>query len=413
MHRVIPLLPLILLVESCAILPGNWRPSANRQQPDPTKYTQTHANFTVGERERRDGMFLGIAISGGGSRAANFGAAVLLEMKQLGVLDRADFLSAVSGGTLPAAYLALEGYRNIAFERDEVKKRMGRDFQGRWFGRWFLPQNIFRYWLTNFNRTDIMVQVFDNNLFHKATFADLNPERPKLLINATDIGEADSFVFTDEIFQNIGADLRPYLISAAVSASAAFPGVFQNVTLQDFRKTQPPSYYHLFDGGPKDNLGLGSLQTVLRETLRNPPGMSDLFPKGCVLISIDATPWYFNRDLHVAETRQFFDYIIDQNALEAADILLLANRELTLKSLGVAKLGEDRFGEFEINGSENRCRFWHIALRHIPDKDPLGEKLSQIKTKFNIEEEEQNALFEAARLLVQEGWSAKASGWFK
>ena len=94
-------------------------------------------------------------------------------------------------------------------------------------------------------------------------------------------------------------------------------------------------------------------------------------------------------------------------------LLLLANRELTLKSLGVAKLGEDRFGEFEINGSENRCRFWHIALRHIPDKDPLGEKLSQIKTKFNIEEEEQNALFEAARRLVQEGWSAKASGWFK
>jgi hypothetical protein len=53
------------------------------------------------------GVFVGVAISGGGSRAANFGAAMLEELDALGLLDQATAISGVSGGSLPAAYYSL------------------------------------------------------------------------------------------------------------------------------------------------------------------------------------------------------------------------------------------------------------------------------------------------------------------
>ena len=82
----------------------------------------------MGERELRDGRFVGLALSGGGSRSAVFGAAVLKELDRVGILRQVDVLSAVSGGALPAAYYALEGYRAISFA-DTLMERMGYDVQ--------------------------------------------------------------------------------------------------------------------------------------------------------------------------------------------------------------------------------------------------------------------------------------------
>src|SRR2546425_12716279 len=82
----------------------------------------------------------------------------------------------------------LQGEHGIAFTRREVDARFARDFQLRWLVRWFDPRNALRYWFTAFDRSDIMVQVFDANLFHGATFADLGRRlvpRPSLLINAS------------------------------------------------------------------------------------------------------------------------------------------------------------------------------------------------------------------------------------
>jgi hypothetical protein len=96
-----------------------------------------------------------------------------------GLLEQVDVISGVSGGTLPAVYYGL-GPQAGAFTEPAVRDALGYDFQSSWIRRWFLPQNIFRYWLSDFARSDIMVQVFNNHLYHKATFADLQP-RPKIL----------------------------------------------------------------------------------------------------------------------------------------------------------------------------------------------------------------------------------------
>ncbi|TAJ97039.1 MAG: patatin-like phospholipase family protein [Candidatus Manganitrophaceae bacterium] len=411
----IPLLFFLFLSSAaCALVPGKWRPTRNglaEGSPPPT-----HANVSVDAKEREDGMFFGLALSGGGSRAANFAGAVMLELQKRGLLDRVDYLSSVSGGSLPAAYYALEGYKGIVFSEEEVKARMARDFQNRWIGRWFLPHNFIRYWFTDFTRSDIMVQVFDAGLYHGATYADLNPKRPKLLINATDHGTADRFTFTDESFSEIGSALPPYKIAGAVNVSSAFPGAFQSVTLQNFKPPDPhkSTYLHLYDGGPVDNLGITSLLSVLRSAL-GPATMADLFPKGCVILSVDAATRHIDHDSHTRDPRKFVDYFVDRNALDASDVMLLSNRREVLANVGMEGppyIDIDRFGEFFIYQPENRCRFWHIALRHFKTGDPLGDRVNDIDTKFNIEPEEQQALFEAARRLVEEGMAAGAAGWF-
>src|SRR5262249_17250340 len=46
-----------------------------------------------------DGYFVGLAISGGGSRSAVFAAACMFQLQRLGILQRVDYISAVSGGS--------------------------------------------------------------------------------------------------------------------------------------------------------------------------------------------------------------------------------------------------------------------------------------------------------------------------
>jgi len=337
------------------------------------------------------------------------------------VLDRADFLSSVSGGSLAAALFALDGYEyftwtgrhKIAFTEEEVRDLLGRDLQLRYTGRWFFPWNALRYWFTNFSRTDIMFHTLDANLFHGATFADLNPAHPKLLINATEMGDPKRFVFSDESFAGLGSNLAPYRMSAAVTASAAVPGLFHQVLLQNYSGSTP-SYLHLSDGAVTDNLGLETLLEVLQTSVQH---KTYSFPKGCVLISIDATPPFFNSIADKMETREFpEDYIIDRNASEAVDFILLPRREDMLARVGVTegKRDQEPLSEFAIpEASRERCRFWHIALRHIQPKDAFGRALTQIPTEFKIRRHQQDHLFEAARTLVRHGWECnRVPSWF-
>ena len=86
----------------CQMLPGNWRPGLNESWDDGKPVMETARSWKLTEAETQDGRFLALAVSGGGSRAANFGAAVMLELQQRGLLEQADVISGVSGGTLPA-----------------------------------------------------------------------------------------------------------------------------------------------------------------------------------------------------------------------------------------------------------------------------------------------------------------------
>jgi len=289
-----------------------------------------------------------------------------------------------------------------------------------------------------------MFDVLDANLFHGATYADLNPARPKLLINATGMGEVQNdlfsrekqndlgrkkFVFSDESFGEIGADLSQVPLTVAATASAAVPGFFHSVTLKAPIEGDP-TFLHLIDGAVTDEQGILTLVEVLRKSVRD---KTYAFPLGCILIAIDAAPNFHNRFRHLDETRlSYKDYLFDRNVSDAVSYMLLPQRRETLEVVGMASQQIDvaAFSDFRIlpdSAESPTCHFWHIALRHIPitaqnlqgqastasDQPIFGERLAHIPTELDITKEQQEDLFEAAYHLVRLGWKRGASKWFE
>lgn len=178
--------------------------------------------------------FVGLAISGGGSRAANFGAAVLQELKAIGLLHDIKAISSVSGGSIPAAYYALH-LLETEHGWNKMRQRMRRNFLRAWALRAFEPLTIARKLFTDYDRADLLASVFDRVLFKSATFRSLPSNAPELLINATkQTSDGDLFTFDRIHFAGIRSRLDTYPISQAVAASGAFPGLFDNVTLRSY-----------------------------------------------------------------------------------------------------------------------------------------------------------------------------------
>ena len=361
--------------------------------PDP-RPAPTRATLQLGQKEFSDGRFVGLAFSGGGSRAAVFGAAVMKELDRVGLLSQVDVLSAVSGGALPAASYALEGYRDFRFENGFVEQ-VGRDIQGAVAGPWYTaPHNIVRYAFRDTVPAEPVIRALDDQLFHGATFADLNPSRPILLLNATDALTGDPLVIAEERFAPLEIPLAPFSIARAVYMSAAYPGVLEPLKLTDVRAGMNGASANpvlAYDGGAADNLGIRTLMQVVEEALVN-RSMTDLFPQGCLVISIDAT----GRQRNETHT-----------PLSAAAALLRGHRRNVLELAGIPASLQDvaPFGSFRVgqDGVGGTCRFWHVALRQLPDSDPLGEYVTHIKTNLGLSAEDQAALITAAARLVAKG----------
>ncbi|MFA5264196.1 MAG: patatin-like phospholipase family protein [Opitutaceae bacterium] len=239
--------------------------------------------------------------SGGGTRAAAFSYGVLKELAvtpldgKLRMLDDLYAISSVSGGSFTAAYYCLYGDRIFSdYEQLFLKRNMQRSL----YRVSLAPIVNARLASSHFSRSDRAAELYDKDLFHGATFADLNKadlRRPLLVINATNLRTGSTFPFTQDQFDLIGSDLSAYPISRAVAASSAVPVLLTPITLKNYSdKIAPPSdsiwlmptrtsgvmtsmqnmlltrekvyldaasnpYIHLVDGGLADNLGLRNL----------------------------------------------------------------------------------------------------------------------------------------------------------
>nr|MBI3611848.1 patatin-like phospholipase family protein [Nitrospirota bacterium] len=401
------LLLLMVLPLGCGILPGHWRPGWNEDWRDKATSPETAASWKTTERETQDGRFVGLALSGGGSRSANFSAAVMLELQRLGLLDQVDVISAVSGGALTAAYYGLGPGHAGPFTEHALRDALRYDFQGEWLWRWLLPHNIIRFWLSDFTRSDIMVQVFNDRLYHHKTFADFRPH-PRILINATLRNDHTRFTFTDERFQTLYSNLARYQVANAVNASSAFPAIFDDVTLEQY--ADPPKYFHLYDGGPADNLGVQALMEFLIRAVAG-TNLDTLFPKGCLIIVIDASPVSDNDRLADRESdRTLPDYFVNTNAIDATDVMLGELRMRLLRDTGIKRVDDDLSGAVQLPDPHYcRCEVRHVALQHLlhrqglPDEDDaFVKRVTRIATNFGTSQEEQDDLFRAAKLLVAE-----------
>jgi predicted acylesterase/phospholipase RssA len=218
----------------------------------------------------KDGIFVGIALSGGGSRAANFAAGVLFALEELGVLPQyTTAISSVSGSSLTAAYYGLFSDQPDRWNLDRVLPLLRTDFEGKWIRRFFLPHNLLRYTFTDYDRSDLMKGIFDDVLFQDRTFRDMPSRLPRIYINATLLGGVGPRVtFDSDYFRTYQSRLDTFPISHAVMASSAFPAAFHNVTLRSFGT--PGQYVHLYDGGVFDNLGVRGLISNLQRIAYRP-----------------------------------------------------------------------------------------------------------------------------------------------
>jgi NTE family protein len=431
---------LVASLSACSVFPYDHGTRAN--EPFAAQAAATRGSERISFTELAEPkVFVGIAMSGGGSRAANFSAAALLELERLGLLQHATAISSVSGGSLAAAYYGLYGADPQRWNATRIREVMRKDLQTAWVWRWFLPQNIARFWFTPFDRSDIMKGVIDDELFdgRMVQYTAMNnaTRLPRILINASDL-TGGNFVFTDEAFrERLSSRLDLYPVAHAVMGSAAFPGVFNNLTLENYASAGRRSYLHLIDAGPTDNLGVKALRRTLA-SLDGPRGARPV--RGCMMIVVDSYPDILGTSpggiadhdkRHEDDPRAFLDFFFDTNLDDAFGNLLSSHREEMLKFMGYPeeRVGLRSFWTYrpfrDSDGSANRsleCHVWHLTFQTLARLEPgvpgaksLGETVNGIKTQFRLRSAaeggvnlQQQALFDAAQMLVRQDAAALA-----
>jgi NTE family protein len=267
---------------------------------DAAGYRYANVRRDAGEED----LFIILAFSGGGTRAAAFSYGVLEGLEgvryqpatgpERTLLDDVDVISSVSGGSFTAAHYALFGAEGFKQFEDTF---LYRNIQGELVARALAPWNWPRLLRSDVSRIELAADLYDEVVFNHATFATLlQPaprRRPYLLLNATDMTLGARFEFTQDQFDLLCSDLSRVPVARAVAASSAFPVLLSPLTLHNYTgghcdAFRPPTwlsnglgslkeprrvalaqnlmsyrthakerpFVHLLDGGLSDNIGL-------------------------------------------------------------------------------------------------------------------------------------------------------------
>ena len=249
---------------------------------------------------------IGLALSGGGSRAIAFHLGCLRALNRLGLLDRVAVLSTVSGGSVIGAYFHAHQGDFSSFEaniRGVLAQGLVRPMRRKCFSvlgikivaafiavgcvasfvtlikllakglSLIAPRWLSSHWerldirspLHRFaSRTTLLEAALDDLLFKGACLNDL-PRQPHLVVNATELRTGSAFRFgTLESGSWRWGKLHRNAVSVAhaVAASAAYPlflPAFDETLTFDKGGELTNVRVVLTDGGIYDNLGLGCL----------------------------------------------------------------------------------------------------------------------------------------------------------
>jgi hypothetical protein len=272
-------------------------------------------------------LLVGVALSGGGSRAALFGAAGLEALGRVrapeggSVLEQVAYLSSVSGGSIAAAYYASqkpsretpvltpEGALTDDYQTffARFKEGVEQDIESALIWRQI---GSFRWILNSSLAARSLAEILSERLLGKMTFGDLaqreaRGDSPRLILNTTLYNNGRRFVLTTlppdaghyDFFQDlreamarrgqatdyppilhrrwesvlamtpldIGMDPCPVLLAGGVTASASFPPLVGPIT---FQVGDEERYWHTGDGGLYDNTGAESLLFVILKQLQ-------------------------------------------------------------------------------------------------------------------------------------------------
>lgn len=303
-------------LEAATNAPSSYVPAATTDKAilqsspsvDLTKYkpVQSRAN------QRKD-IAIAIATSGGGYRAANFAAGVLMGLENMSspylhnnLLQEVDYFSSVSGGGFAVGFYESSLY-NYWYQYHNVKNPPPYSFtqimQGILRsdkGVSLVSRNVLAHDYTDFlffgtDRGLRLEENMNNNLLHTPNggltlgdiFVPKKSARPVVLpywvTNTTIYQNSDLFPISPDIlaqykirgywhdkkYQWMKKDFNDpdfaanFPVAVGVTASASVPFVFPSTTLTSQACTTQQCYLQLLDGGLSDNLGVFSAMNFL------------------------------------------------------------------------------------------------------------------------------------------------------
>jgi predicted acylesterase/phospholipase RssA len=373
------------------------------------------AKFVPHARLSNNGYFVGLAISGGGSRSANFAAACMFQLQRIGLLQYVQCISAVSGGTVVATYYC--SHPDSDWNPQNVQQKLAYEFETTVVDRLLLlPWNLVGLLIGTVNRSEMLAEEFDSQLFSRngrsLTFADLRPDRPRLLINCTDTQSGRTFLFDNSTFDLINSNLDRYPLANAVTASSAIPALLEPITLRDFSTTYK-QYEHLVDGGVVDNLGV---QMLVNSYAAETQTASNPYPNGAILVVIDSgTP--SNSKIGSKPRLGGVENLLAGLSLSSS-VLLNRTGNATLSdalvqnSLGtyttdqlrwfIDRLHNDHYVEIKDRGGR-LVRVAHLSLAQVGELSNLnfGNSVNAISTSYDISPADAYNLYRAAEILFQ------------
>ncbi len=214
---------------------------------------------------------LGLALSGGGFRAAAFHLGTFTALKEVNLLDKLDLITCVSGGSIAGGFLAAKWSSGTVLQ--DLKTYLST--------KSIAVSSVVGGLLSPFEtRLEKLAETYDRDLFGGKTLSSLS-DGPRIYFNATNLATGNLFFFvagksvaeggdSDETLgehETGTASASDFPISHAVAASSAFPPVFPPLKVDaTVYPNAAAEYVTLTDGGVYDNLGVNPL--LRRE--RNP-----------------------------------------------------------------------------------------------------------------------------------------------
>ncbi len=249
---------------------------------------------------------VGLSLSGGGYRATIYHLGTLRKLREMGLLDKVDIISTISGGSITGAYYGLKGYDFEAFDKgliNIVKKSIIRGiyFSFRftmiitallsvfgllvfllftnyaWLSTLLLLLTIIviiKFQFKIFPVSLIINRLYSKWFFENKTLKDFK-NTPIIAINATNVETGRPFTFSKNKMSDSSYEFPlngeksikfipdEFPISLAVASSTCVPFAFTPIYIEkkffkeekDFSKIKPC----LVDGGIYDNQGVHKL----------------------------------------------------------------------------------------------------------------------------------------------------------
>jgi predicted acylesterase/phospholipase RssA len=383
-------------------------------------------------------FFFALAVSGGGSRAAVFSAAVMEELyRQVklpdgrSIIDEIDYISSVSGGSLSMAYYCMNkpnvnSSHTDLYDQffDAYRADMRRNIEGD------LVKHIlqfYRIFLTSEERGLMLKQAFDALYFQGRKFDELGKRQkngwsPTLIMNGTVMDTGARFLFTTltkdnfdttpreltetlsqtgfgksdfhfggdlmgiTVCDDIGLSIGDMEVSRGVAASASVPLLLGPIVLKDQKHSTPDQdmFIHVSDGGINDNQGISTIMQLVTDRLID---MSKGKYRGGLVIIIDS-----NQSIDPAESiGSVRGFKLVATAERAMNISFFRGKAFTYITIMFLMSTDPRFKDIT---------FVYISP-YLADDPKITALFQKTPTRFRIDPAKADSLERAAEIVVR------------